>query len=828
MKKILLLSLLLALEAIAQDEIQEMTVAAPRIKNSVESLLELRKNKNEVSDVLGQEAMARSGDSDAASSLRRVTGLTLVSGKYVYVRGLGERYSSVLLNGSQVPSPEPTRRVVPLDLFPVSILESITVQKSFSPDRPAEFGGGLIELQTRSIPKDFVGQMSLGANSDNYETGLSYKGGSTDHLGFDDGTRSMPSSIKNAFKSRKKIIISDSEGFKLNEVIKMTKDLSNTYKVSEGERSQTLPNLQFSLGDSKKINNARAGALVGFIYSNSSDVGERNSQAFNVGAGGSLERDEKNTISYSEREVQLGGALELGIEYRDEHEVKLTSLLLRNSTDITQEKISERSSDSFSRRKYTSLEWSERELFLNQLSGTHDLALGKIKWRLNESVARRDSPDSREVMRNFDGQDYVLETDISGNKRIYSELEDKSQELGLDYELNLYEKNQTKIIVKVGGSQNSKTRTSDVYRLHLKNNFPTGELPDLSQSTEDILIQRGEDGFILTSITDSADSFLGNQKINAYYGMVEINPSEKWTFIAGARLEKSLQEVKTFKYYEPNLPTSEGSLEMNDFLPSYNLTWKATKDERVRLAYGETLARPDFRELSTVSYIEDETGYDVIGNSNLKGTIIRNWDLRYERYFKDSNFYSIGLFYKNFESPIEAVFEPGDKLVKTFMNAQAAANYGAEIEGRYNLRGISRELRRWSITSNISVINSNVEIDESQGNQTSSTRPLQGQSPYVANVQLFYDRPIYKISSGLIYNVVGKRITEVGTNERPDVYEQPVHQLDFVFNQKVGDWGYGLKALNLLDPVAQSTQGDEMVRARKRGRSYVFNLTTYF
>lgn len=811
----------------ADTDIQEMTVAAPRINNSVESLLEVRKKTNTVSDVLGQEAMARTGDSDAASTLRRVTGLTLVNGKYVYVRGLGERYSSVLLNGSQVPSPEPSRRVVPLDLFPVSILENITVQKSFSPDRPAEFGGGLIELQTKSIPKKFTGQIQLGTNSENYQSSIGYQGGSRDYLGFDDGTRAMPSLVKQAFKQKRKIIVSPTEGYKMEEIVAMTKAMPNIYNI-EKQSSETLPNLQFSLGDSMKINNGRAGAQLGFIYSNTSDVGERQSNSYNVGTGGRLERDEKANIQYAEREVQLGGAADFGIDYMDRHQLKFTSLLLRNSTDVTQEKFSEKTSDSFAKRKYTSLEWNERQLFLNQVSGEHTFANLKTKWRLNQSTATRESPDTRQVMRKFDGNAYVLETDITGNNRIYSELEDKSQEMGLDLDYNIFERGDQKVLAKFGGVMNTKDRRSDVYRLHLKDNFAPGTQPDLSQDDETVFRNRGEDEFILTNITDSADSFTGSQSIHAYYGMVEVSPSAKWTFGVGARNEISNQEVKTFKYYDPDKPTSEGQLEMNDILPSYNVTWKATKEERVRFAYGETMARPDFRELSTVSYIEDETGYDVIGNSNLKGTVIKNWDLRYERYFSDSDYFSVGTFYKKFQSPIEAVFQPGDKLVKTFMNAQSASNYGAEAEGRYNLRGISRSLRRWSVSSNVSVINSKVEIDGSQGNQTSKVRPLQGQSPYVANLQLFYDRPQKKITSGVIYNIVGKRITEVGTNARPDVYEQPVHQLDYVFNQNMGKWGYGFRARNLLNPEARSTQGDEIVRSRKRGRSYVFNLTAYF
>lgn len=817
----------LGIAAQSSPEIQEMTVAAPRIKNSVEALLEVRKQKNTVSDVLGQEAMARSGDTDAAASLRRVTGLTIVNGKYIYVRGLGERYSSVLLNGSQVPSPEPTRRVVPLDLFPVSILDSITVQKSFSPDRPAEFGGGLIELQTRSIPTKFSGQLSVGANSDNFQNGLSYQGGTKDNLGIDDGSRAMPWSIRNAFKSKKKIIVSDSEGFKMEEIVAMTNSLSNTYNVKESG-GESLPNVQFSLGDSTKLGQSRAGGILGFIYSNGSDVGERQTNSYNVGAANKLERDETNSITFAEREVQLGGALDLGIDYKNDHQFKFTSLLLRNSVNLTQERTSERTSDSFSSRKYTLLEWSERQLFFNQLSGEHKFEKLKSKWRYNQSIANRESPDTREVMKNFDGNRYVLETDVAGNTRVFSQLEDKSKEIGLDFDYTLLDKGNKKVLVKFGGTQNIKNRASDVYRLHLKNNFNPGSLPDLSQDSETVLGQRGADAFVLTNITDSADSFTGDQSIMALYTSAEVSPSEKWTFSAGARRENSIQDVKTYKYYEPALPTSQGRLEMNDILPSYNLTWKVTREERLRLAYGETVARPDFRELSTVSYIEDETGYDVLGNSNLRGTVIKNWDLRYERYLADSDFYSVGLFYKNFQSPIEAVFEPGDKLVKTFMNAESAQNYGFEVEGRSSLRSISRYLRRWSLGSNLSVINSKVEIDASQGNQTSKVRPLQGQSPYVANLQIFYDRPQYNITSGLIYNVVGKRISEVGTNARPDIYEQPVQQLDFIFNQKLGDIGYGLRVRNILDPIAKSTQGSEVVRSRQRGRSYVFNLTSFF
>ena len=809
------------------EEIQELTVAAPLIQNSVESFLEIRKKNNTVSEVLGRESMTRSGDSDAASSLKRVTGLTLVNGKFVFVRGLGDRYSSVLMNGSQVPSPEPTRRVVPLDLFPISMLESITVQKSFSPERPSEFGGGLIELTSRELPKEFSGSMSIGFSSDRFESGLGYQGGSSDYLGMDDGTRAMPELIKQAFKSKKKIIVSPTEGFTEKEIEAMGTSLSNHYNVKKSENN-ILPNIQATFGDSTTFRNYRLGGIFSSIYSSSNDVGEKYSKNLNVGGEGKLEEDDNSKTQFMESEVQLGGALTLGINYKENQKIKINSILLRNSTNSTQEKITTKKSDSFPTRKYTSFDWAERQVFFNQLSGEHDLEEIKIKWRGNYSVATRDNPDSREIMRNEENGVYVLETDVSGNKRVFSELKDTSNEYGLDLDIPVYESKVFKNSLKIGSVYNSKDRQSDVYRLHFKNNYTNGTIPDLSAPTDDLLKKRGSDKFFLTNITDSADSFNGKQTIVGNYFLVTNELYEKLTFQFGMRQENSKQEVKTYKYYAPDIPTSSGFLKMVDRLPSYGVSFNFSDSQKIKFAYGETIARPDFRELSTVTYIEDETGYDVIGNSKLKGTVIKNIDLRFENYFDDTNYFSLGVFQKKFVNPIEAVFQPGDKLVKTFMNAKSAKSFGVEVEGRYGLRDISRYLRRWTIASNASWIKSNVDIDESEGNQTSKVRPLQGQSPYVVNFQVLYDRPQLKLTSGLIFNVVGKRITEVGTNQRPDIYEQPFNELDFVLNQKIDQWGYGIKIKNLLDSTAKSTQGTEVVRSRKKGRTYAASVSAYF
>jgi len=827
--KIILFYLLFSNILLAED-IAELTVEAPRIQNSFSSLLEFRKQKNEVADVLGQESMTRSGDSDAASSLKRVTGLTLVDGKYVYVRGLGERYSTVLLNGSSIPSPEPSRRVVPLDLFPTSVLENIVVQKTADATKPSEFGGGIIELKTKSFPKKPTAQFGTAYNFDNAKKGIGYKGSSSDYLGYDNGIRQMPASIKEALKQKKKIILSSSEGVSASDLTAMTKELPNIYETTNNKKTENIPNLNFNYGDSWKFMNQRAGFLLGALYSRDSDIGEKKSYKYNIGSESDLVLEESASTQYSVREVQSGLALETGSEWGEANFFKYTGLLLRHTSDTTSEKISANTSDSFSSRKYTTLEWVERQLWLNQLQHHQETTFIDMDTRLNLSIAKRDAPDQRETMRKYrdDIKKYELEKDVTGNRRIYSELKDRSEELGSQFKIKILNSEDKKLALKVGANFNRKIRQSDTYRFHLKYNAPAGNPVDMTQGTEDIFSGNNGNNFQLTSITDAADSYTGKQDIQSYNLGVDYAPTNKWFFAVGVRQERSSQEVQTFKYYEPELPTSRGRLVMQDNLPSYNLTYSLTEKQKIRLGLSETLSRPDFRELSTVAYIDEESGNEVMGNNSLKGANIQNLDLRYENYFSYTDFFSAGAFYKKFNNPIESIFAPGDKLLITYDNAKSATNVGVETEARFGLRNFTRYLRRWSLMGNVSIINSKVELDEVSGNQTSTTRSLQGQSPYVANVQLLYDRPQMGMTSGLIYNVVGERITEVGTNKRPDVYEQPFKQLDLVFNQRIEDWGYGLKLKNILDPIATSTQGDKIVREKKKGRSYAVSFNAYF
>ncbi len=818
----------------SQNELEDVVVLAPKIKGSLSALVEVRKQSSAVTDVLGAEQMARAGDSDAAASLRRVTGLTLVGGKYVYVRGLGERYSGVQMNSFSLPSPEPARRVVPLDLFPTSIMESIVVQKSYSPDLPGEFGGGVIQLKTRSLPEKFFFRGNVSLAYENIDNRLEHKGGDTDWLGFDDGSRKLPQVIKTALAQGKKLEPNTpgfDGGVSKQELVQMGLSLPQNYDASRTS-NPSMPGLSLSMGSGWKQGRLKLGTSGSMMYGQSTDQLERTVRTFNNGADNKLEKDTVRLSEYSEIETRLAGSYEMGLELSQKHKLTVSTFLMRNTTKLTQ--IDNTSFVSGPDVESYTADFTERHLWARHLKGEHELLklAGvplQLDWRVGWADAQRDSPGRNEIAYLKLNQTKTLLDNQSGNRRIDSALTDDSQEQALNISLPIQRDGQDFLKLKVGLMQIEKERRSDINRLY----FESANTAAIDKSSATAALSPENiknNSVVLKNITNDADSYMGTQTVKAQYAMADFSPFSSWTFLTGLRRETSEQNVNTFKYFDMANPSSFSTIRMNDVLPSYGVVWKPTEKIRARVTYSETLARPDFREMSTVGFIDDETGNIVQGNANLKGTVITNIDHRWEYYFTSDEYASIGFFYKEFENPIEILFLPGVNRIQTFDNAKAAQNYGVEFEGRVGLRHFSRPLRRWTVLSNLTYIESKIELSEQNlGTQTSKSRPLQGQSPYVINMQLQYDRPQWGLSTTLLYNIVGKRITEVGTNRIPDTYEQPFEQLDFVATQRIGDkWTVSLRARNLLNPEIESTQADEVVRSQKRGRIYGLVLGAVF
>lgn len=803
----------------------EILILAPQSRVSISALLELRKKNTGVSEVLGSEQMARQGDSDAASSLRRVTGLTLLDGKYVFVRGLGDRYSSVQLNGFSLPSPEPSRKVVPLDLFPTSILDQVIVQKSYASSYPGEFGGGLIQLETKSRPQENSGQIGTSLNYEDFDQFLTYEGGKTDHLGHDDGTRKMPSQVRSALLSGRKLVENGdpSTGFTKEELRQLGTSFKKNYSVFESQDSQ-IPNLQLGAGALGEISTLKWGLNGSASYNTDQDVTIQENQRLDVPRPGELVLSEvgKSEIYEIERKISL--ATDLSLSYASDHQLRATILSLRHSTDETNIKESSGPGiNDFSRRR-TRTEWIERNLNVQQLQGQHQVnSQNQLKWRLGRSQIKRDAPDQKEVnyRKVSETENYQLDPEVSGNLRTFNELSERNEDVAISFEGKILQMN-----YQLGLGQISKVRESDTFRFQYIKDYLAGNQPDLTLNPDQIFSQ--PEDWILVNQTGTADSYSGAQKTDHAFLDLKYQISPTIELSAGQRFESSIQTVKTYFYFSPDDTQSLGETKTQNQLPAYSIKWTPQEKYRFRLTYGETIARPDFRELSTVRYIDDDTGFEAKGNTELVPTIIQNLDLRAEYYFEADEFVSVGVFHKKFDKPIEDVFQPlAGSLIKVPQNALSAENQGLEIESRVTLRRLSRDLRRWSMLGNISWIQSNVKLDPTTSSQlTSDERPLQGQSPYVVNLGVYYDRPQMGLQGSLLYNVLGRRITEVGTDLRPDIFEEPVHQLDFVVAKKnKSGLALGFKIKNLLDPEVQSKQGNQVIRSLQKGRSYSLGAT---
>ena len=814
--------------------LDDFVVTAPHIQGGIASLLDERRESSSVSDVIGAEEMSRTGDSDAAGALRRVTGITVVGGKYVYVRGMGERYSSTLLNGQMIPSPEPERRVVPLDLFPTDVLESVVIQKTFSPDSPAEFGGGVVQLRTRSYPEKLTlsFKASVGYNSETtFRQAPTHHGGSLDWLGMDDGSRALPEEIRSASPIRAGDRFQ--AGHTDEDRARFARMLTNNWTVHE---ATVPPSRGFgaSVGNTFQLGDVPVGFVLSLFYDDDYQLTRRLSRRYGTSdaAEGGIQEITSFDVRSFERVVSSGGILVAGSEYAKGHRIKSTTLLLR-ITDMSTDVVTGVDAEDYDIR-WSRLRFVERQLLTQQVVGEQTLADGlRLDWRYAYSEALRDEPDRREYYyRNeaLAGQpaDFQLSGRPDGNVRSWSQLEDRIHDVGADVTYTFSPFSDQEAMVKAGATRMARKRNVDTIRLTFNGSLPA----DVRRGSPDEVFSEtnigGENGWLLNDVTQGTDAYEAEQSIHAAFLMTELPIMKSLSWMGGIRLESSDQTVSTFDPFS-NLTPMEADVSAFDWLPATTLTWRFAQDMSVRGGYGRTVSRPDFRELSQASFLDVTTGTRYFGNPDLERAVIDNYDGRWEWYFSTDELVSFGAFYKRFRSPIEQVVAGGTDISLTWNNAEAATNAGIEVEARSRLGFASGSLEDVYGAVNVAVIRSNVELGDQAAASTSKTRPLQGQSPYVINLQLGYDDAAEEgngIQTALLYNRFGPRISEVGRFGLPDVYEMPNHRLDAVYSQKIG-WGFRVKAKasNLLNPAITFEQADRIVQQVRLGRDVSVELS---
>ena len=812
-------------------ELPEFVVLEPFVEGSLAAFVEEKRTSSAVADILGAEQISRAGDSDAAGALKRVTGLTLVDGKFIYVRGLGERYSSTLLNGAQVPSPDPTRKVVPLDLFPTEILSGIVVQKTYAAEMPAEFGGGTVQLRTRGVPESFLLKLSATwgyADGTTNQTGLSYQGGSRDWLGYDDGARAAPDGLLVTTLPP----INSPEREALGEAL-----AAKGYQTSP---KQLGPNTGFSftIGDDLQFSDGAwsLGYIAGTRYAQSWDQREEQ-RAFFALSGGELFAQQRSTRETTERAIDTSLFASTGLKIGEHHVINATAIQVRQTTDEVQTDTGILGSGEFERLR--TLEWIENELQVGQVNGEHSIpALGNllIDWQYTKSKASRESPNSRQYRFNYLEDEDRFVFNIFNFQQRYDALQDDAVEYKLDLKLPVEFDDNLGFTALAGAVDLAKERDSDIFRFIFSTSGPRFDSDNPEDFFNPDTIGIGNRDYRLTSQSQATDSYTATVDLRAYYLAFDAHWND-FRFYLGARQEEIFQEVVTLTPFNPNAIPQVGQIDEKDVLPSATLTWAYSDKAQVRLAYSKSLTRPDLREQSPANFIDPILDLRVSGNPDLEQTSITNLDLRWEYYFSATESLSFALFQKDFEKPIELVEAAASGTLLNIINADSATNRGAEVDYYRSLAGVDQFswspdwLKRvpWAdiyLGFNYAYIDSSIDLGDAPTIVTNLVRPLQGQSPYVGNVSLSFLPEDGDIEATLLYNVFGERISQVGTSQRPDTYEQPFKQLDFTLSAKLpwDGWKVKLRLKNLLDPEARYTVGDEVARSFTKGREIAFSM----
>lgn len=819
-----------------------------------------RRVTSEVAAALSVDDLVTTGDSDLAAALVRVTGLSTTGGKFVVVRGLNERYSNTLLNGSPMPSPEPFRRAAPLDILPTNVLSSVLVQKTFSPEFPGEFGGGVVGIETSSLPEDRFLSMSVGGSFDNVTTGndgLTYDGSDTDWLGYDDGLRDMPSELASVFDTTR---VGNNLPADQQQAIGRSLVNSELWVV---QNVDTDANGDFSIeaGDRFDFDNFSLGILGAFSYSNAWETREGQRGKGAIGAGDELTYENGpptadrsglanvgegiDNFRGTENAIDVSGMVSVGVDFYNDHTINLLSMVLRStSKEARIEEQFNAGSSAVVRGDYT--EWFEREVMFNQLTGEHlfeslgDLA---VDWRVSDATATRDAPYQRFVNYQFEdaAQSYRYEGDINDNYTRFSEIEDNTSDYGIDFALPLVLAG-LDLELKAGYSNTSRER--DAYTRQFSFEQGSVGLP------QDLLFSRIDYIFSTQNITDERlrlvetggltfpEAYTGELDVEAYYGGVDVALTNFVRAAVGARFEDSDQSVDTFAF-PPNAADSglvETQIQEDYVLPAVTLTWTFADNLQLRTGYSQSIARPQFRELAFAEFFNTDTDQRFQGNPFLVNTEIESYDARLEYYFGRDQFVTVGAFHKILENPIEEYIIPiGDGLNTSFINAPEATLTGGEFEyekvfdfsGRWD-RPFFND-REWFIKTNYTYIQSEVSADGTvtiaQGAFGSPQaivldangfvqdgRALQGQSEHLFNAQLGFETFDGRARGAILFNYTGERSRAVAnlSDNLPEIVEQVPSSLDLVYSRTIelanADWDVRLSVRNILGDDYEATQ----------------------
>lgn len=841
----------------SSTELQQVVITAEQVRNNEVALMSIKKKSAAIMDGISASKMRLTGDATAVDAAKRVTGVSIEGGKYIYVRGLGDRYSKTTLNGIDIPGLDPDRNSLQLDIFPTNLIDNMVVRKNFTADLPADFTGGLMNVETKSFPDEKILNISasVGFNPSMHFNPdyLTYDGGNTDFLGFDDGTRALPD------RARDPVIPNPVDPRFSDQEINSFVRSFNPQLGAQRQTSLMDYNLGFTIGDqidlkSRKDSNyiyTNSDPKLGYIFSLSyrseyryyDDVIFGEYQRFIEPGVFELDPANIQTGELGEQSVLLGALG--GLAYKtDKNKYRLTIMRLQNGESRAGKFFIDNSGSAVGQSGYQAnsenLEYNERSMSNVLLNGTHilDDPSWEVDWKLSGTFSTSDDPDIRKTAFTLSPVDTTFIAGAGGNpSRIWRSLSEVSAVARVDV-VKSYKYKGADAKFKFGANQLYKNRDYEILFYDIQffggQDWPNPD-PGVVLDPENIFPNTPNSIYYQSGNNNpNPNEYQSNVLNTAFYVSNEMNLLPRLKTILGLRAENYVQRhtgrdqaFASGNIEEGNNLDNEKVLDSFDLFPSVNFIYALSEQQNLRLSYTRTIARPSFKEVSFAQIIDPLTNRIFNGSlfpyptwdGNLVETYIDNIDLRWELFQERGQLFSVSAFYKQFQDPIELVRIPAAQTTTEFQprNVGDGRLYGIELELRKSLEFLAPGLQNWNVNGNVTFVYSEIDMTEiefnarktyeKQGQTIDNTRQMAGQAPYVVNAGIGYSNPESGIQAGMFYNVMGPALEIVGTGLYPDVFTEPFHSLNASFSKVLGEEGntsLTLRVSNILNDRRES------------------------
>lgn len=812
--------------------LSEITVTAEANRETAAALLSMQRRAIAFQDGISTEQISRTGAGNVAEAMSKVTGASVIGGKYVYVRGLGDRYTSTHLNGIELPSADPDKKAFQLDLIPSKLLDNVVTLKTFTPDKPGNFSGGLVDVATKQFPENYSISVSMSSSYNSLTTfnkGLLPVQSSTDWLGYDNGLRALPSELRNS-----PVIPSHVEAqFDATQAAELDR-LSKSFRPEMAPTSMNTPiNRNFGISMGSQIDSPIG--LFGYVLGGSYKQSTSSYTDGSVGIYKMVGSIDKTTAltpinemsdSKTSRDVDIG--LLGSLSYKPNGWNRFTFNVMRTqSGSSTGRHIigywDEANEADFADSESRVLEYTQRSLQSYQLMGSHQLAtLGdlSVDWNLSAAANKQEQPDLRFLENGVidlanGGQTYSLSNGLYARpSRFFRDLTEDNRTGTIDLTYPAHSKTGT-MKIKTGlffqaVNRDFSENRFDYYQGRSTRTFTDFDL-DWNQYFNHVGVVDTTNRFVfgnyITDATSPKNSYDASSNTRAAYFMVEM-PLGALKMVAGTRVEA--MEILAISQ---DSTLARGELNNTDWLPSLTMIYALNETMNLRAAYTHTVARPTFRELAPYATFDFYGSFVFTGNDTLTRTLIRNMDIRYEWYPNPGELIAVSGFYKNLTDPIERAIRPEANKNMTVQNVRSGRVYGLEMEVRKNLGFLNDLLSSFSVATNFTYVNSYVDIPENElfsirinDPEAKSTRSLAGQSPYIINFDLSYQNQDNGFSADLSMNRYGDRLHAVSVGAAPDIFEKAITSMDLLVRKSFGRFELSGTAKNLLNPTVRYTQ----------------------